>query len=403
MEMNKEETAQLLQVFYRAVRVPLTVAEKSGKTLFCLPEVEHDFWPEPLVRKVFDTLLAPGRPLCAPAMLTDSFDIHVGSMLLSEALVLIIGPVSSDKLDLERVAAGHSHESTPDYDQAYINAYRTSIPADIIRFANIMALAARLFHGARLSPAELIRENYPAEIAEPAVSAPLGAPPKVNGSDVGELTLFERMLLEAVMNGNRADLDRALDTLQPLFMHISVHRKELEGYTTLPLYALTRHAAVLGGADQLRVYRLYDLYVQRLPSLRSSSEHVSALISFTRALCGIVSEARYSGAHTEHRKAIEHYISRHIGERITIKDLAAVCGISERQITRVFDEGFGMTMPEYVNRERVSRACVMLTSANYTISEIASRLGFASQSHLGIAFKKYMGMTPGEYRKRPND
>ena len=55
---------------------------------------------------------------------------------------------------------------------------------------------------------------------------------------------------------------------------------------------------------------------------------------------------------------------------------------------------------EYIEKERLRRAVVYLKSSNYTISEIASTMGYANQSHFITIFKKNYGCTPTKYLKK---
>ena len=59
-----------------------------------------------------------------------------------------------------------------------------------------------------------------------------------------------------------------------------------------------------------------------------------------------------------------------------------------------------MTIQEYICKVRVERAANLLRYSDEEISAIALYVNFPSQSYFGKMFRKYMGMTPLEYRKR---
>ena len=57
-------------------------------------------------------------------------------------------------------------------------------------------------------------------------------------------------------------------------------------------------------------------------------------------------------------------------------------------------------LQEYIARFRVERAANLLKYSNESIAGIGDYVGFPSQSYFGNTFKKYMGMSPGQYREK---
>lgn len=56
-------------------------------------------------------------------------------------------------------------------------------------------------------------------------------------------------------------------------------------------------------------------------------------------------------------------------------------------------------MKEYILKERIKIAQNQLRYSNASVSAIAEKLCFCSQSYFGHKFKQYIGYTPTEYRK----
>ena len=98
-------------------------------------------------------------------------------------------------------------------------------------------------------------------------------------------------------------------------------------------------------------------------------------------------------------EAIEHVIRRH-GERLLAEDLARATGLSSRQIADAFNECLGMSAKEFITRFRVVAACRLLIEGSPTLQQIAEETGFEDASHLSHVFNRYLGMPPGEYRRR---
>lgn len=98
-------------------------------------------------------------------------------------------------------------------------------------------------------------------------------------------------------------------------------------------------------------------------------------------------------------EAIEHVI-RHHGERLLAEDLARAAGLSPRQLADTFNECLGMSAKEFITRFRVVAACRLLIEGAATLQQIAETTGFEDASHLSHVFNRYLGIRPGEYRRR---
>ena len=59
-----------------------------------------------------------------------------------------------------------------------------------------------------------------------------------------------------------------------------------------------------------------------------------------------------------------------------------------------------VTLKAYILEEKIKLIKNLLTYSSYTFTEISAYLGFASQSHMGMEFKKITGMTLRQYRTR---
>lgn len=94
------------------------------------------------------------------------------------------------------------------------------------------------------------------------------------------------------------------------------------------------------------------------------------------------------------------YIFQHLHERVTTRDVAEHLHLNANYLSEIFRGCEGMTVTDYILLEKVNLARNMLTYSPYSYAEIASHLGFSSQSHLGKVFKKYAGLTPRQYREQ---
>lgn len=77
-----------------------------------------------------------------------------------------------------------------------------------------------------------------------------------------------------------------------------------------------------------------------------------------------------------------------------IRDLAAELGVSDRTLERAFRADAAMTLGEWRQRSRISRA-IRLLAGGGDVKDVALEVGYATPSAFVAAFKKYVGTTPG--------
>ena len=94
------------------------------------------------------------------------------------------------------------------------------------------------------------------------------------------------------------------------------------------------------------------------------------------------------------------WVQEHFQEEIAVRDLADAAYISERECFRIFRNILNQTPSEYIRAFRIRQACRMLAASDHSIAQISQDCGFGTQQHFGYVFRKTMGCTPGEFRRR---
>ena len=97
------------------------------------------------------------------------------------------------------------------------------------------------------------------------------------------------------------------------------------------------------------------------------------------------------------------YINAHYNEPIKVKELADMCHISETHFRRIFSSYMNAGPLEYINQVRIRMACEQLKRTDEPIAEIAAKCGFSTNSTFNRNFRQYMGVTPMEWRRRPEN
>ncbi len=93
------------------------------------------------------------------------------------------------------------------------------------------------------------------------------------------------------------------------------------------------------------------------------------------------------------------YIRNHYEENLTRNTLAELVHFSPEYVGKMFKREMGVSINDYLNTLRVSKAKNMIASTNYKIVDIALMVGFENMSYFSSVFKKYEGISPAEYKK----
>jgi AraC family transcriptional regulator len=93
------------------------------------------------------------------------------------------------------------------------------------------------------------------------------------------------------------------------------------------------------------------------------------------------------------------YIDAHLGEDLSLNDMAHELGMSQYYFCHLFKRSMGLSPHQFLIRQRVERAKRLLKQPDRTITAIALDCGFANQSHFARYFRQCTGMNPNQFRK----
>lgn len=96
-------------------------------------------------------------------------------------------------------------------------------------------------------------------------------------------------------------------------------------------------------------------------------------------------------------KLVIDYINDYLDQELSLEELAAIAQLSPYHFCRSFKGYTGLTPHQYVIRQRVDRAKLLLKDGKMGISEVAIACGFTHQSHLNRHFKRLTGVTPKKF------
>lgn len=97
---------------------------------------------------------------------------------------------------------------------------------------------------------------------------------------------------------------------------------------------------------------------------------------------------------------IYEHIQMHYREPISLENLSKMAYLSPKYFSRLFKMYTGCTVTEYIQKLRVEHACKMLLDSDYSIADIAERVGYNDVKYFNKVFRRLMNVSPTEYRRR---
>ncbi len=95
---------------------------------------------------------------------------------------------------------------------------------------------------------------------------------------------------------------------------------------------------------------------------------------------------------------IKEYLLKHYQEKIKIADLAKLVNLSPVYCGALFKKQTGLSIKAYLNQIRIQKACDLLATGEYNVSEVAAFCGFDDLFYFSKVFKRVTGMAPSFFK-----
>lgn len=139
--------------------------------------------------------------------------------------------------------------------------------------------------------------------------------------------------------------------------------------------------------------------ISRLLGGETFAEMENMIYQFLRTVCDFI-DARKRSHNTGLKEQVLEYIEEHLADmNLSLGALSLEFNLNGPYLSRFFKEQTGETFIDYVNLQRVRLAKRLLTETSETINDITEKVGFTNSNTFIRVFKRYEGITPGQYRK----
>ncbi|WP_414624490.1 helix-turn-helix transcriptional regulator [Calothrix sp. CCY 0018] len=97
-------------------------------------------------------------------------------------------------------------------------------------------------------------------------------------------------------------------------------------------------------------------------------------------------------------KEIIDYINDNLDQNLSLAQMSQILQMSPHYFATLFKRSMGIAPHQYITKCRVEKAKYLLAANELSVIQVSYLVGFKSQSHFAKVFRKYVGVTPREFR-----
>lgn len=137
---------------------------------------------------------------------------------------------------------------------------------------------------------------------------------------------------------------------------------------------------------------------QHIKNVSSIDEYKSIIIDFVSRVIEYINNNKKKDDYII--STIIGYIQEHYYDDINVELLADKLNLTSNYVSAYFKDKVGINLSEYINKIRISKSIDLLETTSYKVKDISQKVGFSNVNTFIRVFKKHIGSTPFEYKKK---
>lgn len=199
---------------------------------------------------------------------------------------------------------------------------------------------------------------------------------------------LEENFMNMIRKGDYISISNLLEN-SPIFKKDVMESNHLRFFKNsfVAIATLASRAAIQGGMNPDDAFTLIDNYI-----------HLGRLmvIDFAKRVNQL-----YKGTQASHLILdVSNYINRHMSEAITVEAMSKEFFMSRSYLSKRFKAESNVTLTDFILTKKIDEAKHLLRYTKQSLTAISLHLGFSSPGHFSRVFRKYVSISPKEYREK---
>ena len=220
--------------------------------------------------------------------------------------------------------------------------------------------------------------------------------------DHSMLEKLQKALIEGIKSGNEPSVTERLHDIYSYVKGTDPMGKEFIKnfyWNTVSSINNIRMSLPSGDSDKKVEYRELSGLYGLIEKCTSADELNLILDEAARSVSSKVNSYNNKSIKLILRKAVE-YMQAHYQDQVTLNEVAEHTFVSTYYISRMFKREMGKNFVDFLNEIRVEKAKEMLKDIRFKTYEVAEKVGIPDAHYFSRLFKKYVGVTPTEFREQ---
>lgn len=405
--LEKEDIQFVCDIMSKTFMLPIHFLDKNGDVLFESAErfVHNPVFP--CKTDVFNSLIENNEIYNFPILKINSFYETFFYISIKDYKsfigTFIVGPSLSSNLTLETIDELISDFNLPiTYKKKFFNYYNQLPVVNTSTLLNFSLVLYYSIYKTKLDIDTIKEKNSALEHNIPQMhnllNLTLSETRKNNTFHIPYK--YEQLLFLLIKEGDQNKLLDFLYSPPSGEKGTLSKRSPLRHFKNEFIYACTiaYRAAIDGGVNSEVAYALSVQYTQHMEELKNVQDvqdlRLKMFLDFTNMSYIAKNKPLYSKCITK----CQNFIFSHIYEDITLSQLSKAVNLNPNYLSGLFKKEVGMTISNYIQKERIEEAKKLLILTDNSLSEICTLLNFGAQSYFSTIFKRFTGVTPKEYK-----
>lgn len=137
--------------------------------------------------------------------------------------------------------------------------------------------------------------------------------------------------------------------------------------------------------------------------IHNFTEFDEQVVLIIKRICNVIESEKRSHNHKLKEDIMTSIHQNITNDQLSVAFLAEKHGITATYLSRFFKEQTGSKLQDYIAKERIEASLVMLKEKKFSLQDIAKAFGYSDATSYSRAFRRYMFISPGAYRKNNTD